>query len=155
MAKFEKPALKDIEEFMSQEHMAIVGVSRNDKKFGNALVKELKAKDYKLYPVHPDLESVHGIQCYKSVAQLPENVTGVIICTKPEKTLELVEQVLEKGIMHIFLQQGAQNDEAIQLALDKGANIIHRKCALMFAEPVESIHKFHRGLSKFFGVYPK
>lgn len=147
--------LENIHDFMAQEHIAIVGVSANEKKFGNTLVKELKAKNYNLYPVHAEMDSVHEIKCYKTIAELPEKVTGVIICTKPEKTPELVKLVLDKGIRHIFLQQGAQNDEAIQRALDRGANIIHRKCVLMFAEPVTSIHKFHRGLSKLFGAYPK
>lgn len=153
--KMEKASLEQINAFMAQKNIAIVGVSRNDKKFGNALVKELKNKDYQLYPVHPQMDSIHDVRCYQSIAELPEVVTGIIICTKPNHTLELVRQALDKGIRHIFLQQGAQNDEAIQLALDQGANIIHRRCALMFAEPVGSIHKFHRGLSKLFGAYPK
>lgn len=153
--KTKKAGLDQIKQFMAQKNIAIVGVSRNDKKFGNALVKELKNKDYQLYPVHPQMESVHEIKCYESVAELPNDVSGIIICTKPNHTPDLVKQALDKGIKHIFLQQGAQNDEAIQLALDQGANIIHRRCALMYAEPVGSIHKFHRTLSKLFGAYPK
>lgn len=140
---------------MAQKNMAIAGVSRNAKKFGNAIFRELKSKGYNLFPLHSEMESFQGQTCYKDVAFLPEEVSALMICTKPENTLQLVKAAAEKGIQNIWLQQGAQNDEAIVFARENGINIIHRQCALMFAEPVGSIHNFHRKINKFFGAYPK
>jgi hypothetical protein len=34
-------------------------------------------------------------------------------------------------------------------------DIISKQCILMWAEPVKSIHKFHRNLKKLFGLLPK
>lgn len=151
----EKASLDDTRKFMAQKNMAIAGVSKNAKKFGNAIFKELKSKEYNLFPVHPNMDSLQGRACYQNVASLPEDVTALIICTKPENTFDLVKAAAEKGIQNIWLQQGAQNDEAIVFARQKGINIIHRQCALMFAEPVTSIHKFHRSINKLFGAFPK
>lgn len=150
-----KTGLDEIKQFMANKNMAVVGVSRDSKKFGNALVKELKTKEYNLYPVHPEMETAEDVKCYPSVEALPDEVTAMIISTKPERTTEIVKQAIARGIKQIFLQQGSQNDEAVNYALENGANIIQRRCALMFAEPVGSIHKFHRTLSKLFGAYPK
>ncbi len=153
--KIIKASLDNTRKFMSQKNIAIAGVSRNAKKFGNAIFKELKSKDYNLFPVHSSMESFQGLACFKDIASLPDEVSGLIICTKPENTLALVKAASEKGIQNIWLQQGAQDNEAIVFAREKGINIIHRQCALMFAEPVTSIHNFHRSINKFFGVYPK
>jgi len=151
----EKASLDDTRKFMAQKNIAVAGVSKNARKFGNAIFKELKSKGYNLFPVHPKMESLQGRACYKDVASLPEEVSALLICTKPESTLPLVKAAAEKGIQNIWLQQGAQNDEAINFAREKGINIIHRQCALMFAEPVGSIHNFHRSINKIFGAYPK
>lgn len=39
----------DIQEFISQEKIALVGVSRTEGKFSNAAYKELKTKGYKVF----------------------------------------------------------------------------------------------------------
>ncbi|MCF8364594.1 MAG: CoA-binding protein [Bacteroidales bacterium] len=153
--KPQKTRFDDIRQFMSQKNIAIAGISRNDKKFGNTIFNELKSKNYKIFPLHQQMESYDGLPCFKDIDALPAEVTALIICTKPEKTSDLVHRAVEKGIRHIWLQQGAQDDEAIFFALSKGINIIHRQCALMFAEPVTSVHNFHRSINKLFGVYPK
>lgn len=153
--KKQKASLDQIKQFMAQKNMAIVGVSRDSKKFGNTVLKELKGKGYILFPIHPELKEVEGLKCYPSVESIPKQATSIFICTKPDKTIGIVKETIAHGIKHIFLQQGAQNDEAVAYALEKGANIIPHKCMLMFAEPVTSIHKFHRTLSKIFGTYPK
>jgi len=150
-----KASLDDINAFKNQKHVAIAGVSLTKTKFGNSIFKELKKKEYSVYPVHPSLENFEGTKCYPDVNSLPLDVKALIICTKPENVLDLVKNAVEKNIKHIWIQQGAQNDEAIQFAIDHGVKIIHRECVLMFANPVVSVHKFHRGLKKLFGGYPK
>lgn len=150
-----KASLDGIKEFMNQKNMALAGVSLNKMKFGNSLFKELKNKNYTVYPVHPTLESFEGEKCYPDLKNLPSDVTALIICTKPENVFPLIKDAVGRNIRHIWLQQGAQNDEAIQYAIDHGVNVIHRECVMMFANPVVSVHKFHRTLRKFFGGYPK
>jgi predicted CoA-binding protein len=45
----------DVENFVGQHKLAVVGVSRDTKKFGNAAYKALKEKGYQVYPInwHP------------------------------------------------------------------------------------------------------
>ena len=135
-----KASLDGIKEFMNQKNMALAGVSLNKMKFGNSLFKELKNKNYTVYPVHPTLESFEGEKCYPDLNHLPSGVTALIICTKPANVLPLVQEAVARNIRHIWLQQGAQNDEAIRSAIDNGVNVIHRECVMMFANPVVSVH---------------
>ena len=47
---------KQIQDFLSLKTLAIIGVSRNPRKFGNAIYSELKTKNYIVYPVNPNLD---------------------------------------------------------------------------------------------------
>lgn len=147
--------LSDIQLFINQKSIAVAGVSRNDKKFGNAIYKELKLKGYEVFPLNPNLNEYEGVKCYKSVNELPSHVTGIFVCTKPEQTEKIVQETINKGIKHLWLQQGSHNENSIKIATNQGINVVSNNCLFMFLEPVESIHKFHRGIKKFFGNYPK
>ncbi|MFP4469387.1 MAG: CoA-binding protein, partial [Bacteroidales bacterium] len=122
---------------------------------GNAAFKEMAKNQYILYPVHPEMEAIEGVKCYKKIADLPDEVQALLVSTSARHSLQLVKEAHEKGIAHVWLQQGSQNDEAIDFAIENNINLIQRQCILMFANPVEGIHKFHRGINKFFGVYPR
>lgn len=140
---------------MAQRSLAIAGVSRGGKKFGNAALKSLKAKGYNIYPIHPSAESVEGERCYKTLSDLPEPVGGVVIVLHPEETEKMVKEAAAAGISRIWMQTGADSPAAIDFCASNGITEVHGECILMFAEPAERIHRFHRGVNKFFGKLPK
>ena len=61
-----------VDDFLAQRSLAVVGVSRGGKKFGNRAYRELKAKGYQLFPVHPEAEVLEGDPCYPSLSALSE-----------------------------------------------------------------------------------
>jgi len=132
-----------------------VGASRNPKKFGSAVYRTLKQQGFKVFAVHPEAESIEGDKCYRGFDQLPERVGGVVICVPPIQTEKVLEQVSAAGIQHVWLQQGAESYAAIRYCENHGIKVVHGHCIMMFAEPVESIHRFHRWVTKLFGKYPK
>ena len=148
-------ALATIDSFLSPKKMAIVGVSRNPKKFGRVVYEELKKKGFTVYGVNPHTESLNGDPCYPDIRSLPEEVDRVFIVTPPEETAESVRQALDRGIRNIWIQQRSDSGEALDLLKDKEVNLIHNRCILMFAAPVRGAHKFHRFLSRLFGNYPR
>ena len=144
----------EISDFLSQRSLAVVGVSRNAKKFGNAVYRTLKQQGYKVFPIHREAESIEGDRCYPNIKALPEKVGGVVICIPPVQTEKILEDVLAADISHVWLQRGAESYAALRFCEKNGITAIHGECILMFAEPVESIHRFHRWLVKLFGMYP-
>jgi uncharacterized protein len=146
--------LKQINDFLDSQPIALVGVSRNPKKFGYAVFKELKEKGMKLVPVNPIADQIMGEKSYPSVKALPADVNGIIIFTKKDKTASVVRDAKERGINQIWIQQMADSKEALDELRDSGINFITGECILMHYKP-DSIHKFHRGLKKFFGRFPK
>jgi len=70
---------KNVENFLAQEKIAVVGVSRKKTKFGNAIYKELKQKGYKVFPINPNMQSFEGDVCYPDLLSLSEKVNAVVI----------------------------------------------------------------------------
>ncbi len=143
-----------VEDFVSQRTLAVVGVSSSGKKFGNAACRDLRAKGYRMIPVHPTAESIDGERCYASLSELPEPVGGVLIVVPPAETKKVVREAAEAGIRRIWMQQGAQSAAAIQFCEDQGLSVVHNECILMFAEPVRGGHRLHRFVWRVLGKLP-
>jgi predicted CoA-binding protein len=146
--------LKQINEFLASEPLALVGVSRNPRKFGFTAFRELKEKGMNLIPVNPYADKIHGSDVYHDVRSLPDNIKGLIIMTKKDQTAGIIREAKEKGIKQIWIQQTADSNEAIQELEGSDINFITGQCIMMYYKP-NSIHKFHGRLKKFFGRYPK
>jgi predicted CoA-binding protein len=53
-----------IEEFVSQPTLALMGMCRSGRKFGNFAYRALVSKGYRVYPIHPDVKSINGVRCF-------------------------------------------------------------------------------------------
>jgi predicted CoA-binding protein len=146
--------LRQIEEFLGSGLIAMVGVSRNPKKFGFAAFKELKEKGMNVIPVNPHADEIHGSKVYHDIKSLPSDVKGLIIMTGKDQTAGVIREAKEKGIKQIWIQQMAESKDALKELEGSGINYITKECILMYYKP-HSIHKFHKALKKFFRTFPK
>jgi predicted CoA-binding protein len=113
-----------ISRFLQARRFAVAGASAHRHKYGNKVLRCYMEHNYDVIPVNPNADTIEGIACASSVAALPADVEALSIITPPRVTLEVVKQALEKGIKHIWMQPGAEEDEAIRLCRQKGINII-------------------------------
>lgn len=140
-----------IDNFIASKRIAVVGMSRSGKKFGNMAAKELQAKGYEIFPVHPDALQIDGLNCYPSLKSLAGKVDGVWISIPPAKVPAVLEEAALVGLKNIWLQQGAWSKDVQQSIDHLGLNVVTKKCIMMFAQPVHSVHKFHRTIKGIFG----
>ena len=119
-----------VENFVAQHKLAVVGVSRDTKKFGNMAYKALKEKDYQVYPINRNIETVEGDRCFADLSALPEKVDGVLIVVPPTETEKVVREADAAGIKNVWMQQGAESDEAIQYCQQHGLNEVHGECIM-------------------------
>lgn len=143
-----------IDDFYKQGTIAIIGVSRNKRKFGRTVYDELRKKGISVVPVNPNTNNIEGEKCYKDIAALPQEIKAAVVLTPKPKTLEAVQQCTGKGITNIWVQQGSHTKEVLDYAGKNNINMIHGKCIMMFSQPA-GMHKFHRSVMKFFGRLPK
>lgn len=140
-----------IDDFIRSKKIAVVGMSRTGRKFGNIAGKELKAKGYDIYPVHTEAQEIDGLTCYPELKSLSGVVDGLFISVPAWRVIPVLEDAAEMGLKRIWLQQGAWSPE-VQKAIEKlNLPVVTRKCILMYAQPVRSIHKVHRTLKSIFG----
>ena len=147
-----KKSLSTINAFLEPRKFAFIGLSRDPKKFSRAAFKELKAKGYDMYPVNPNLEEIDGIKCYRDISELPPGIKHALFMTPKENTAGAVENAINQGFTHIWIQQGADTKEAIETANQNGVKLVYKTCILMHASPT-GVHKFHGFLMKLFGAF--
>ncbi len=150
-----KATRKSIDAFLSSRKIAIAGVSRDPKKFGHQVFKQLKEKGFEVYPINPNTDSLAGTPCFRSVSSLPLHVHNLLIITPKKQTRDVVAEAMSKGIDNIWIQQMSDTPEAIELTKAHTVNLVTGACILMHTDPVTGIHKFHRSLARLFGFYPK
>ena len=140
--------IESINRFLNGKKIAVAGVSRKKHKFGNVIYKNLIEKKYTVYPINPSLKEIDGKECFSDLKSLPEKVDGLVIVTKPEVTGQLINEAHAAGIKNIWIQQGADSDEAIQSAKSYGMNIVYGQCLIMFLDQPGFIHNAHKWIKK-------
>ncbi|MGH7491915.1 MAG: CoA-binding protein [bacterium] len=143
-----------VEDFVAQHKLAIVGVSRDGKKFGYMAYRALQEKGYRVFPVNPNASGIDGERYYPDLRSLPEPVDGALIVVPPKVTEQVVRDAAAAGIRRIWLQQGAESPAAVRFCEENGISVVSGECILMFAQPVVSFHRWHRCLWKVLGRLP-
>lgn len=145
--------MKDVARFLSLEKYAVAGVSRDPKKFGQQMFKDLRKKGMDVVPVNPKADTIDGVKCYSSVSELPSDIRGVIFMTPKEETLSVAREAIAHGIQDLWIQQGAETKSMIAELEKENVNLISNECIMMFWKP-NGVHSFHRFLKKIFGGLP-
>jgi len=144
---------KEIEQFLNHHRVAMLGASQTGKKIGNLIVENLEEKGYEVFLVHPTAKQINGKPCTASLVELKDKVDGAVFCIPPERGIQAVQDAADAGITRLWLQQGAESPELLAKAYASGMSVVVKKCIMMYAEPVKSIHKFHKAINKLFGQY--
>jgi len=150
-----------VEDFLSQERIAISGVSGTSEKTGNYIYKRLQQSGHTVYAVNPSLEKYGDDPCYPDLASIPEKVDGVVIVTRPEITEQIVRQCAELGIPRVWMHRSMEmlgssvSDEAVEFCKQNGITVIPGGCPMMFLEPVDFGHKCMRWVLNVTGKLPE
>ncbi len=144
-----------VQDFVAQRKLALVGASSKKTKFGNFALKDLRAKGYRIFPVHPQAKTIEGEPCFSSIAALPESVDGVLVVVPPAQTEQVVRDAVAAGIKRVWMQQGAESPAAIKFCEENHISAVHGECILMFAEPAAWFHRAHRWAWKLLGKLPQ
>jgi acetyl-CoA synthetase len=83
-----------LEPLMAPRSIAVVGASPRLGTYGNQALANLVAAGYpgQLYGVHPRADRVHGVECVRGLAELPEAVDAVVIATPAATVPALVDE---------------------------------------------------------------
>ncbi len=121
-----------IDTFLAGRRFAVVGASRDRAKYGNKVLRAYLQNDLEVVPVNPNSQEIEGRRSFPDLKSLPDSVDGVSIITPPDVTEQVVEQAVELGIKNIWIQPGAESEQAVEHAEQSGVNVIAGgPCALV------------------------
>ncbi|AGA69242.1 putative CoA-binding protein [Desulfitobacterium dichloroeliminans LMG P-21439] len=125
----------NIQECLNQEIWAVVGVSSDPAKFGHKVYKKLKRSGYTVYPINPKLSEIDGEPCYPSLSSLPTLPDVVSIIVPPSVTEKIIDECAQLGIKRVWMQPGAECQEALRKGREKGLMLVSNECVLVQAQP--------------------
>ncbi len=133
-------------DFLSHKKLALVRLSAQTPVMGD-MKKELVPKGYEV-----SLAYLSAGDSDPTIASVRDKVEGAIISVPRSECLAAVREAIDAGIPRLWLQAGCDSPEALSLCAEKGVPVVHKACVLMYAAPVGSVHKFHRGIWKVCGL---
>ena len=144
-----------IDDFLAQHRIAVVGASDKSGDFATVIAGELQDHGYEA--VRVGRSGPKG--GFTSLAEVPGSVDGVVVMVGPFAAADVVEEAAALGITRVWLfkgvGKGSCSDAAVAAAKEHGMTVVEGACPLMFLEPVKSVHRFHRGIRRLEGRYPK
>jgi predicted CoA-binding protein len=111
--------------------VAVVGATDTPGKYGGIIYRDLKAKGFTVFAVNPAAESVDGDPAYATLADLPETPTIVNVVVNPWLGRRVLRKALELGLMNVWLQPGAENDELVAFLDENGFNYLANACIMV------------------------
>ncbi len=149
----------DIQDFLAQRRIAMVGVSRNPKDFSRMLFRDLAARGYDMIPVNPVASEMENRPCLSSVRDIHPAPDAALLMTSSSGTAQVVRECAEAGIHRIWMYraggQGAVNKQAVQFCHEKGMHLVEGHCPYMFLPRTPFFHRIHGLIMKLVGTYPK
>lgn len=150
-----KTLREKIDLFLEPKKIIVAGVSRNKNKFGYQIYKNLLDQGFDVCGINPNADEIEGNTCYRSLDDIPQGYDRLYIVTKPAETEKILDQGINKGIKNIWIQQSSENKAIKEKNLGEDVDLVLNECLFMHAGEVKNIHKFHRGMRKLFGTFPK
>ena len=123
---------KLILEFLNKRNVfAVVGASRDPKKYGHQVYKDLRKAGYRVYPVNPNADEILGDRCYPSIEDLPVKPDVVDIVVPPKITERVVKTCRKLGIRKVWMQPGSESEAAIKFCEENGMDVVHGVCVMV------------------------
>jgi predicted CoA-binding protein len=110
--------------------VAVVGASRDRRKFGNKALRAFRDAGHTVIPINPHESDVEGLRTYGSVLEVPGPIDMATVYVQPDVALSLLEEFERKQIPEIWLNPGADDDQILAEARRRGLNVI-AACSIM------------------------
>lgn len=147
-----------IQDFLAQQRLAIVGVSREPKGFSRTLLREFRGRGYNAIAVNPQANEIDGQPCFHSLREVHPPVESVLLMTSPAGTDAVVEQLAETRVKRVWMYRaggaGAVSPSAVEFCKSHGIAVIAGECPFMFFPGGSWFHRLHGLVKKITASYP-
>jgi predicted CoA-binding protein len=96
--------------------VAVIGASKDRRKFGNRAVRAYRAQGHTVVPINPHATEVEGLRAYASVLDVPGPIDMATFYVPPDTGERVIEEVARKAIREVWLNPGAESDALVARA---------------------------------------
>jgi len=140
-------SIRDVQDFLALNRIAMVGVSRHEPDFSRHLFREMCSRGYDMVPVNLAAEKIDGKECFQNLQVVKPPVEGALIMAPFYETVRVVQDCVEAGIRNVWLYRasgaGAVSSQAIALCRKHGIHVVEGHCPFMFFPATGFIHRAH------------
>ena len=115
---------------MKSKTIAVVGASRDHRKFGNKCVRAYKKAGYEVYPVNPHADKIEELAAYPALTDVPAELDRISLYLQPELTRQLLPEIAHKSAGEVWFNPGTANAQILEEARDAGINV-HEGCSIL------------------------
>lgn len=116
---------------IKNQQIVVAGVSADTNKYGYKIFTDLINNGYKVTGVNPKTPVIEGHQTLATLDDITTDIDLLIIVTPPQVSVELIKQAANLGIRNVWLQPGAESEEAVQVANDLDVNLTYNACFMV------------------------
>jgi predicted CoA-binding protein len=116
---------------MANKSVAIVGASADRTKYGNKAVRAFRNSGWTVFPVHPTLKQVEGLEAYPSIEVLPVTELDQVSLYVPAPIgIQILDQAARKRTRELWLNPGSESPELLERARELGLSVI-QACSIL------------------------
>jgi predicted CoA-binding protein len=104
--------------------VAVVGASRDRRKFGNKAVRAFLHRGYDVIPINPEGGTIEGLVTYASVLDVSRPIEMATVYVQPAVGVRLMAEIADKGIEEVWLNPGADEHAVVARARALGLDPI-------------------------------
>jgi len=107
--------------FFTPNSVAVIGASRNERRPGHNVLKNLIDLEYKgkIYPINPNVDTLLNLQVFPSIKDVPEPVDLAVIITPTPLVPQVLRDCADQGVKGaVIITEGfAETGEAESIEL--------------------------------------
>ena len=116
---------------MPKPTVAILGASRDRRKYGNKSVRAHLQQGYEVFPVNRHADTIEGLKAYPDLASVPvKTLDRISVYLPPEIVLRLLDKIQKRGAKEVWLNPGSDSPEVVARAEALGLDVI-RACSIV------------------------
>jgi len=116
---------------MAKKTVAIMGASADRSKYGNKAVRAFQNAGWMVFPVHPRLKEVEGLEAYPSLDAVPVTELDQVSFYVPARVgIQVLDQAARKRVGELWLNPGSESPELLRRATELGLSVI-QGCSIL------------------------
>ena len=126
--------MNNIKNILSKyKSIAMVGVSKDEKKTSTIVMKYMIKYGFKVYPVNPSAkgEKILGEEVYAKITDINKNVDIVDVFRPSKEAYGIAKDAVKIGAKVLWLQLGIRDENAKELVEENKMEYIENKCTKM------------------------